>query len=433
MNVCKVLVADDEPKIRRGLRAAVEALGAAWQVVGEAEDGEMALELATAARPDILLVDIRMPRLNGLELVERLAAVSSDWLVIIVTGHDEFDFARQALKLRVFDYLLKPVAAPAFAAVLEAARAELAARRQADQFLEWSRDQLEAHLPDLRESFLRKLVAGSLSRSELTEHLEFLRLRLPDECHLMTFHLVERMLGPGSGRESYRRLMILTLKNLVTDAVGHCLGSRSRGTGNAAGGNGQGLGAWRHDTSRSSLPLVFEDESETIVALLPLLAPEGLQAIQSEVEVRAGDTLHHIPSIATGTAGGGPEGLAEAFDQLGAELLVRGNSESFIQLIQNYLELHYRQPDLTLEEVAAEIQLSPGYLSRILKQKTGFSFVDYLTRLRVKKATQLMADPAARVFEVAERVGYHSQQYFSRAFKKVLGISPSEYRRGGSE
>lgn len=424
MKAWKVLIADDEPKIRRGLRGAVEDLGSDFQVVAEAEDGEVALELARETRPDILLVDIRMPILNGLELIERLGAISTDWIIIVVTGHDEFEYARQALKLKITDYLLKPVSRETFSNVMESARLELSARRKTDLYLEWSRDQLTQNLPSLREGFMRRLVAGSMSQSEIDENLEFLQLTVPLQMSMICFHLVERALGVGSGREGYRRLMLLTLKNLVSEAIAKVLKLDQ---------NPGGLGSWRHESQQSSLPLVFEDDTETIIALLPPLDSATLAAFQAEIEQHSSATLHHTPSISVGTVVNGLGELPELFDLLSNELLERGNSESFIQLIQNYLETHFRKPDLTLEEVAAEIQLSPGYLSRILKQKTGASFIDYVTRLRIKKATQLMADPAARVFEIAERVGYRSQHYFSRAFKKVLGISPSDYRKSGEE
>ena len=79
------------------------------------------------------------------------------------------------------------------------------------------------------------------------------------------------------------------------------------------------------------------------------------------------------------------------------------------------------------------MEISPGYLSRLLKQETGFSFVDYLTRVRINKAVQIMSDPAVKVYEVAEAVGYQSQHYFSRAFKKVFGRPPQSFRRGAGE
>ena len=100
-------------------------------------------------------------------------------------------------------------------------------------------------------------------------------------------------------------------------------------------------------------------------------------------------------------------------------------------LAQRYIDAHYAEPDLSLEEVASAAQISPGYLSRLLKLETGFSFVDYLTRVRINKAVQIMSDPAVKVYEVAEAVGYQSQHYFSRAFKRVFGRPPVEYRKGG--
>ena len=95
------------------------------------------------------------------------------------------------------------------------------------------------------------------------------------------------------------------------------------------------------------------------------------------------------------------------------------------------VDKHYWNPDLCLEDAAVELQISPGYLSRLMKRETGFSFVEYVNRIRVKKAMLLMSDPSAKAFEVAERVGYRSQHYFSRAFKKVTGTSPTDHRKAG--
>ncbi|HBQ46235.1 MAG TPA: DNA-binding response regulator, partial [Ruminococcaceae bacterium] len=67
--------------------------------------------------------------------------------------------------------------------------------------------------------------------------------------------------------------------------------------------------------------------------------------------------------------------------------------------------------------------------SKILKRETGLSFIDFLTRLRIRKAIQLMGNPREKIYEVAEKVGYSDQHYFSTAFKKVKGVSPAEYRR----
>ena len=122
----KVLIADDEPKIRRGLRTTVERLRPDMKVVAEAEDGETALALVESVKPDILMIDIRMPFLNGLELIERINQVHRDCVIIVVSGHDEFEYAKRALQLKVFEYVLKPVPTEMLASVLERAEAELA-------------------------------------------------------------------------------------------------------------------------------------------------------------------------------------------------------------------------------------------------------------------------------------------------------------------
>ena len=97
----KVLIADDEPKIRRGLRATIEQIRPDMQVVAEAEDGETALALVQKEKPDILMIDVRMPFLNGLDLIQKINEVWRDCVIIVVSGHDEFEYAQRALTLGV--------------------------------------------------------------------------------------------------------------------------------------------------------------------------------------------------------------------------------------------------------------------------------------------------------------------------------------------
>ena len=146
----KVLIADDEPKIRRGLRATVERLRPDMKVVAEAEDGETALALVESEKPDILMIDIRMPFLNGLELIDRINQVHRDCVIIVVSGHDEFEYAKRALQLKVFEYVLKPVPAEMLASVLERAEAELAGTRRQNKYIDWAHEQLERNMPLLR-------------------------------------------------------------------------------------------------------------------------------------------------------------------------------------------------------------------------------------------------------------------------------------------
>jgi two-component system response regulator YesN len=395
----KVLVADDEPKIRRGLRSALSRLPGI-EVAGEAEDGEEALEKAMALSPDILLIDVRMPRLGGLELIERLNALGRDWVVIVVTGHDEIEYAQRAVRLRVFDYLLKPVAAAALEAAVAKAKTELALRRASDQYTAWARRELERSMPALRERFLRAWVAGGMSSSEIEESARFLGLALAPGSSMLLLRFSERV-APVSGMgEEYRRLLALSARSILEAAL--------------AGREGA---------------MVFEDETDGLVAIAPMGGEEEAESLAASIGSRIESTLHATPHIAR-QAVKDSAALPELYGELSERLNEKGNYQAFVLMAQAYIEKHYREPSLSLERVAAELELSSGYLSRLMKMETGLGFVDWLQRFRIHKAAQLMRDPALKVFEAAEMVGYRDQHYFSRAFKRVMGVSPVEYRRG---
>ena len=104
--VYKLLIADDESRIRKGLRNVLDWNELNIEVVGEAEDGEIALVQTKKLNPDLIFLDICMPFLNGLKLIEKLNEPDRNCIIIIITGHDEFEYMHEALKLKVFDYLL---------------------------------------------------------------------------------------------------------------------------------------------------------------------------------------------------------------------------------------------------------------------------------------------------------------------------------------
>ncbi|MEM5594067.1 response regulator [Niallia circulans] len=107
--IWNVLIADDEPIIREGIRNAIDWSALQMNVIAEAEDGEEGIELSLMHSVDILLIDINMPIVNGLMVIKQVKAKLPDCQIIIITGYDEFKYAQEAVRLNVFDYLLKPI------------------------------------------------------------------------------------------------------------------------------------------------------------------------------------------------------------------------------------------------------------------------------------------------------------------------------------
>jgi len=106
-------------------------------------------------------------------------------------------------------------------------------------------------------------------------------------------------------------------------------------------------------------------------------------------------------------------------------------SNKIVRLTKEYLEAHYTE-DISLEDVAAQVNVSPQYFSKLIKKNTGFNFIDWLSMMRVRRAKELFNTTNLSIKEVCFMIGYKDPNYFSRIFKKRVGITPSEYIKTGS-
>jgi two-component system response regulator YesN len=398
----KLLIADDEPKIRRGLSKVLpwEELGI--ELVGEAENGLQALELAEERKPDILFVDICMPFVDGLEFIERLRLTLERCIVIVISGHDEFRYAQQAVKLHVFEYMLKPVVKSKLESVVRKAIGELEQARDQEQKLVWMDQQLKTNSIAIRDAFLLKWLEGILAAEEIHSQTAFLQLGWEGAIGMIAFKVIHNVESGKAMRVWDRDLLEFALKNITEDLL-------------AAGGTG------RH--------VVLNDKKGHIIVLgrvdhyaewlrLGQKIQDKMEALLEKtiiVEQKAADFIEDIPKL---------------YRTLLKELSSKGSLSPIVILTKKFIDRNYGMPTLTLGDVAEGVQVSPTYLSKQLKRELGLSFIDYLTEVRIRKAIQLMSDPLFKVYEIAEKVGYSSQHYFSSAFKKVTGTSPMVYKKG---
>jgi len=161
----KAFFVEDEIVTREGIRDNVDWKGNGVEFAGEAPDGEMALPLLQAAQPDLLITDIKMPFMDGLELC-RIVRERMPWIkVVILSGHDEFEYAQKAINLGVTEYLLKPVTAHDLHQVLQRIAALLDHEKQEQARLERLQNQVEenrtAPTTRFKSSFSRSAVRFS--------------------------------------------------------------------------------------------------------------------------------------------------------------------------------------------------------------------------------------------------------------------------------
>ncbi len=178
-NLYSFVLVDDEPEIREGIRDTIpwEELG--FRFAGACANGNEALELAERCPPEVLMTDINMPFMDGLALSERLGSVAPATKVIIISGFDDFEYARRALKLQVYDYIVKPITPGEFKEALRKVKQTLDDERAARHDLERIRRQLDDSLPLMMERFLNALVQGRMKPESLAERFEYFDLPIP--------------------------------------------------------------------------------------------------------------------------------------------------------------------------------------------------------------------------------------------------------------
>ena len=390
----KILIADDETRIRRGLEGMIRAMPIQAEVVGTAGDGEAALTMARELMPDIILADICMPFCSGLELIEALRELRHDMKIIVITGFEEFAYAKRALELSVYAYLLKPVEAEELLHKLQGATAELAAQREHRKHYAFAMEQLQKRKDILTETFLRDVLDDAYSPEEITERCALLDLSSKQPYDLL---LVAPPPEGADTRPAHELVFRYELEGALAGYMQECKG----------------------------LPL-FPDARGNVMLLLPG-GTAGSSAQAENLEALVQQELGVAARVAHTSLKGLNE-LPEAYDRLISSVFEGGAGRSaIVAAAQAYIAKAYMRPELGLADVAAEAGVTPTYLSRLMKQELGMSFSKYLTTKRVTQAIRLM-EKGMLLKEIAVRVGYSSPYYFSTAFKKTLSIPPNEYR-----
>lgn len=413
----KLLIADDEPLIRQGVRFMLEGSHLLFDDILEADSGRTAVKLAQQHSPEIILMDIKMPGLDGISAAKQICGFNSDCKIIFLTAYDRFDYAREAVRCRARDFLVKPVCREDLINIIEICSEEI------NQYIgnKHREEQIKKELFSSIEEFLvNELVAGTtLYPCQLWPKLQiisppagepwFSKDRLPNVC--LVFSSDCRL--PGAKVKKTRSIPVkdasfpLLMEQIDKKLI--CLTAIEPG-------------ADIKELARALAGILCGQSSATINIGIGRVYNNIASLCQSYSE--ACKALEYSLNAAGKT--GSEKYNAIHIDSID-ENRVFSRPYQVVQQVINYLENNYNKK-ISLEEVAQKVYLNPVYLSTVIKQETGHTFSDYITLIRVEKAKKLL-DSRLPVKEVARKVGYPDSNYFCRVFKKVTGVTATDYRK----
>lgn len=212
----KLLLVDDEVDVREGLLHLIDWRSIGCEVVDTAENGREAMELVEKYLPDIVVTDIQMPFMNGLQLSEWIRSVYPDTKIVILTGFEEFEYAQRAVSLGIDDYLLKPFSAGELCAVLDKVKVRLDQQRQAKEDIQQLKEHYFRNLPVLRSLFLNSLVSHVLGREEILEKCSQYDLDLQGEGYMVA------VIHRDEIQERDPELQLFAVLNVAEELVSRC-------------------------------------------------------------------------------------------------------------------------------------------------------------------------------------------------------------------
>lgn len=213
MGLFRLMIVDDEDRLREGLVRRIDWEASGFAVVGQAENGQAGLELSERLAPDVIITDIKMPFMDGLEMSRRILEKQPGVKIIVLSGFDDFEYAQEALALGTVEYILKPISADELVRTLEKVRVRLTDELQEKRSVERLREHYRRSLPVLREQQLGRLLEKRRAASEpIEDECRRLGLDLEAGCYVVSYIMAERQ---GSGLGETEELIPVSLRELT--------------------------------------------------------------------------------------------------------------------------------------------------------------------------------------------------------------------------
>lgn len=523
----KLLIVDDEYIVVESIKFIIEKYIDFVKVVGCARSGREAIEMVLDLKPDVIFMDIKMPGINGIDAIKQIRSTNKDTEFVIITAYEYFEYAKEAVNLGVFEYLLKPLNKEKVIKVLNELNKDISLKRKAIQREIVLKEKINKILPVLEGQFINSQLFNSGVTRDLEFYEEIFNINLRNGYVITAIveeinsSLKEENLKNSLEKQKLFNIFSLEMKGLTNCLVGQPLLDRivayipcnsnkdsyeirnlSMELANKinekikrAVNINYKIGVGRN----YSIDNFYKSYNEAYTAAS---VSKGDMAIHFEDIVLSVDKEDSYPingekilihKILTGDISGATEVFEEMFlsitvnyrediDKIKSSLLellivlqrsipfeiikkdfsdqsflinilkindIRTIKASYISYLKNiiesvqcsrekelnglvskavkYIEDNYNK-NISLDDVAKEINMSYHYFSKFFKDSIGKNFVDYLTELRIEKSKEMLRNSNISIKEISYEVGYSDPNYFSKIFKKATGMSPTDYR-----
>ena len=405
MELYRVLLVDDEEDIREGISRKMDWLGLGFSLVGEAANGQDALELAESLRPDVILTDIKMPFMDGLELCRILTDRLPAARFVVFSGFDAFEYAKQAIQYNIISYMLKPLTMDGLAAELKAIHEKI----------------------DARYAGLRRAGSAHADRAALIIPLVLARYENAPEN--VETRLRQTAVDCGLLRGTDDRSTLVVMAAALDGPVDYEAGFTQ---------------LVEQSANKYLRHFVFYGCGRAVALLLgnPSDFEEYLHILADEICQLADRALGRSASVGVSREFARFSDLNDAYKQAIEALRAAAEGEggvsftvdarktgSLCERALEIIEQHYMDEDLSLASLSAMLDVSPNHLSACIKKTAGETFINILVRRRMETAQTLLLTTDLQIQEIARRCGYTDQHYFSYCFKKYSGTSPGALRR----
>ena len=464
-----ILIAEDEKFIRKGLVTMVRRSGIPVETILEARDGEEALEQLRQNQVDLLVTDIRMPKMDGIELVSRLGGLGHRPMVLVVSGYDDFSYAVEMLRGGAFDYLLKPVEREHLFEALEKLegqyRQEQARQEEEDQrFLRALRQLMLEQDPDSPE--WREQIQQCRNGFFPGPYVGFCAVDcsypLPEGT--LRLHAVGTFFFYAVPQESAEKLAALLPAPVGRSGI--CTGPESLHLCYQEARRAWQRSFFTGEPCGKLPPQAFRPLSVTVEQLmglaglsrgqeiLQLLDGEGNRAAWGEADPEEVAQLcaRFVQRLGKDYSqfmeeGEEPRRFAALWDFPGwrayldalgqwldrfcgrtAQEFADYENKQKIRQAAQYIQQHFREP-LSMTVVSNHVSMNYSLFSLLFKQYTGVNFTGYLQDLRIQEAKRLLEETDWRVNEIYRRAGFSDDKHFLKVFKAAVGFSPTDYRR----